>query len=294
MNSFTISQMQRYSGISVHSIRAWEKRYKALDPERSEGNTRNYNGKQLRRLLNIASLINLNYKISELCSFSDEKLHELLNKEMALDTYGDSLLISQLVAAGMEFNEILFDKIFSTAVHKYGIEDVYLKVIYPTLVRMGFMWSVDKIASAHEHFMSHLLMRKLNASIEQLPLPKKTNEHWLLFLPENEFHECGLLMTHFLLRSYGKYSTYLGANLPFETLKNTTEILQPSTLIFFLVAMKDEENDIRFLEQLHENFPNQKMYIAADANRISKFKNYDNIGFLKSLHDLKMILQNTK
>src|SRR5688572_26578400 len=111
MNSFTISQLQRYSGINVHSIRAWEKRYHALSPGRSEGNTRYYDGNQLRRLLNIASLMHSGYKISELCAFSDKKLFELMsqNLEQGRIDQNDEFLISQMVASALEFNEVLID-----------------------------------------------------------------------------------------------------------------------------------------------------------------------------------------
>ena len=66
MNLFTISELQQFSGIKAHTIRVWEQRYAALNPARSEGNTRYYDNSQLRRLLNIVSLMEADYKISEL------------------------------------------------------------------------------------------------------------------------------------------------------------------------------------------------------------------------------------
>jgi DNA-binding transcriptional MerR regulator len=66
MNTFSISQLSQLSGIKSHTIRIWEQRYKALQPLRSEGNTRYYDSSQLRRLLNIVSLMDEGYKISEL------------------------------------------------------------------------------------------------------------------------------------------------------------------------------------------------------------------------------------
>ena len=74
MNSFTISQLEQFSGIKAHTIRIWEKRYNALRPNRSLGNTRNYDGHQLKRLLNIASLIEGESQVSKFCLLSDEEL----------------------------------------------------------------------------------------------------------------------------------------------------------------------------------------------------------------------------
>lgn len=78
MNLFSISELQQFSGIKAHTIRMWEQRYQALHPTRSEGNTRYYDNSQLKRLLNIVSLMESDYKVSELCSMTDAMLFKLL------------------------------------------------------------------------------------------------------------------------------------------------------------------------------------------------------------------------
>ncbi len=290
MNSFTISQLQRYSGISVHSIRAWEKRYNALQPDRSDGNTRNYNGNQLRRLLNIASLMNADYKISELCSMTDSKLHELKNKQLESNINGDEFLVSQMVAAALEFNESLFEKIFSRAVMNYGIEGTYLKVIYPSLERLGLMWSADRIASAQEHFISYLIRQKLISSIDLLTINENSKNHWILFLPENELHESGLLMANYLIRNAGHRCTYLGSSVSIDTLKQAVKQLKPYNLLFFLVSADDEHEDNLLVQSMSKNFPTQKIHIAAEGHRLTQFKSKKNLFLLKSVEDLKNVL----
>jgi DNA-binding transcriptional MerR regulator len=288
MNSFTISQLQRLSGINAHSIRAWEKRYNALQPDRSVGNTRYYNGNHLRRLLNIASL-HPEHKISELCSLPDAKLHELMLKtfEEKRPVNQDEFLVSQLVAAALEFDELLFDKVYSRAILQHGMEGTYLKVIYPALERMGVMWSADRLAPAQEHFISNLLRQKLNTSIDILPVNGHSKNHWILFLPENELHENGLLMANYLVRNAGHRCTYLGANVPFDTLKDAVKILEPTSLLFFLVHNDDEEQDVRLIRQMTKTFPSQKIFIAAHARRFLKIKNLKNFTPLKSADELK-------
>lgn len=290
MDSFTISQLQRYSGISVHSIRAWEKRYNALTPSRSEGNTRYYDGKQLRRLLNIASLMNSSHKISELCSLPDAKLHELINRKLEKETLlseKDELLVTQMVSSALEFNEPLFDKVFSHALLSYGVEATYLRVIYPALKRLGVLWSAAQIAPAQEHFISNLIRQKLNASIDLLPLDTRSKNHWLLFLPENEFHESGLLMANYLVRHAGHRCTYLGANVPFDTLKDAVKMVKPTSLLFFLVTKDDEEEDKALLRMMSQHFTSQKIFVAAEATRFSNPKTPKSISLLHSLQALK-------
>ncbi len=294
MNSFTISQLQRFSGINVHSIRAWEKRYDALKPDRSEGNTRYYNGNQLRRILNIASLMNLEYKISELCSMSDSSLNDLMfdRLEKSKNQNDNELLISQFVAAALVYDESLFDKVFSRAVINYQLEDAYVKVLYPALQRLGIMWSADRIGPAQEHFITNLIKQKLNSSIDMLPLNYDSKHNWLLFLPEYEFHETGLLMSNYIIRHSRHRSTYLGANVPIESLEEAVGYLKPNYLLFFLVSNNDEKNDKLLIQTLLKRFRNIKLFVAGESNRLKKFKKRENLITLCSVYELKNAINN--
>jgi DNA-binding transcriptional MerR regulator len=294
MQPFTISQLQRYSGISVHTIRAWEKRYNALNPNRSSGNTRYYDGNQLRRLLNITSLMNEGFKISELCTFSDEKLFEMMGEKLdknSIISDIDEFLVSQIVSAALEFDEMHFEKVFSRALISHGLESTYLKVIYPAMVKLGVLWTADKIAPAQEHFITNLIRQKLSTATDMLPVNNTSKNHWVLFLPENEFHEIGLLMANYLIRNAGFRCTYFGGNVPFDTLTEAVNILNPSSLLFFLVAKDDEVQDEELLSLMQTHLKNQKIYVASQANRMSINESNTNITILKSLNDLKEILK---
>jgi len=287
MNSFTISQLQQFSGINVHSIRAWEKRYDALKPNRSEGNTRYYNGNQLRRLLNIAGLMNSEYKISELCSMTDSELYELMNKQLEEKINGDEFLVSQMMAASLEFSESLFDKVFSRAALQYGVEDAYLKVTYPFLQRLGVMWAADRIVPAQEHFICNLIRQKLNSIIDLLPVNEDSKTHWILFLPENEFHETGLLMANYLIRNSGHRCTYLGSNVPVDSVRQAVKQLKPTNLLFFLVSKDDDASDKEYALNMIKSFPLQNIFCAAAPGRLSGIKPHKNFSLLNSIVQLK-------
>lgn len=290
MNLFTISELQRYSGVNVHSIRAWEKRYNALTPHRTKGNTRYYDGSQLKRLLNIVSLMDDNYKISELCSMSDDELAQLLQNKLEDEktpSENDEFLVSQMVASAIGFDESLFDKIFLRSVSKYGLELTYLKVIYPTVQRLGVLWSIEGISVAQEHFATHLIKQKLISSIDILPINHGEKGSWLLFLQEGELHEIGLLMANYLIRNAGQRSTYLGANVPFASVKDTVEAIKPGYLLSFLVAKNDKEEDEKFLSSLVKTFPSTQIFIGAEAGRVKNMKVGRNITFLTSMSDFK-------
>lgn len=292
MESFSISQLARFSGIRAHTIRIWEQRYNALQPNRSEGNTRYYDNSQLRRLLNIVSLMETDHKVSELCAMPDKKLFKLVNELLQVRVSKDEAgeyYVSQLIAAGMSYDELHFEKIFSHSILRYGIKDVYRKIIYPMLIRIGLMWAGDTIPPAQEHFISNILRQKLFTLIDMLPPPKSSSGTWVLFLPENEFHEIGLLLANYVIRSSGRKVIYLGSDVPFQSLIGAVADTAPQNLLLFLVHHDFPEEMEGYLNKLNTTFTNKKIYVAGDPG-LSRLKTQKKINLLHSLQELEQIL----
>lgn len=292
MEQFSISQLSRYSGIKPHTIRIWEQRYNALSPNRSEGNTRYYDNSQLRRLLNIVSLMSSGYKISELCSMPDKKLFRLINESLQSYIAGDEATeysISQLIAAGMTYNEAHFEKILSHCLLRYGLKESYLNVLYPMLVRIGLMWAGDSLPPAQEHFISNIIRQKLYTAIDSLPAAKPSANTWLLFLPENEFHEIGLLLANYLIRLSGQKVIYLGDNVPMESLIMAVRDTAAQNLLLFLVHNDLDEERIHYLQNLGNTFTSRKIHVVCD-HRLSHLKLSKRINLLHSVNDLEKTL----
>lgn len=291
MDLFSISQLQQFSGIKAHTIRIWEQRYNALSPKRSEGNTRYYSSHQLRRLLNIVSLMGYEYKISELCSMPDEMLFKIIKghlKNFSAPDLAVEYAVSQLLAAGMSLDENYFDTLFSECVIRYGIRNTYVDVIYPMLARIGLMWANDTMPPAQEHFISNIIRQKLFSAIDSLPSVKSAKNSWLLFLPENEFHEIGLLFAHYLIRSTGKKVFYLGANVPIETLTKIAKEITPANLLFFLVHNNTPNNTQKYLNTLCRNLnKNINIYISGNKKLISQLKIGKATKWIHSVEDLE-------
>ena len=291
MNQFSISQLEQFSGIKAHTIRIWEQRYNALQPNRSEGNTRHYDNGQLRRLLNIVSLSNQDYKVSELCAMPDKQLFKLVGQlKNETENRTDEYFISQLIAAGMSYDEPYFDKIFSRSLIRYGMKDTYLKVIYPVLMRTGIMWACDDLAPANEHFISNLFRQKLFTAIDALPPPKSDSDSWLLFLPENEFHEVGLLFGHYVVRLFGRKVIYLGSNIALKALINVGKDISFQHILFFVVHKNSNQEIQEYLDESINTFPGKKIYVAGEQKLLSQVKKANNIRFLSSVDDLEQQL----
>ena len=265
MSQYSISDLEKLSGIKAHTIRIWEQRYHIFTPLRSDGNIRSYNDDQVRRLLNISTLIKLGIKISRISALTDVEINELLEKsiQQASDEDAkDSVFIHKLIAAGIDYNEHEFDKTFKHAIKKYGLVMCYQKVIYPMLVKIGLLWGKSEIIPAQEHFISNLLKQKLYHAIEQLPAPPSTAETWILFLPEEEDHEVGLLLSSFLIRTANKRVIYLGQRVPYYNLKAVLEDLKPEYMQYFIVRYHSSEWIQSFVNNMKKDFPKIQKYIC--------------------------------
>jgi methanogenic corrinoid protein MtbC1 len=291
MDHFSISELSRLSGIKPFTIRIWEKRYNALTPSRSDGNTRYYDNRQLRRLLNIASLLELDHKISDLSGLSDSALFRMIEEQMIQPREDlEGFFIAQLISAGFNYDEPHFTNVFAQCLARYGIIGAYTNVIYPMLQRIGILWNSDNINPSNEHFITNLLRQKVLTSIDLLASPQSTAETWLLFLPENEFHETGLLIAHYLIRLSGRKSVYLGANVPLDALSAAAATIKPNSVLLFVVHRDDPTDMQAYLQTLAASLKSARVYVAGDQLS-SMLKPARRMQFLGSVAELQKELK---
>ena len=293
MNTFSIAQMAQFAGIKPHTIRIWEQRYGGLTPERTKGNTRMYDDEQLRRLLNIVSLQEQGYKVSELCGMSNEALFKLASQitegpEKDIQT---GYLISQLVKSALDFDEMSFNHHLTHSFLRLGVENSYKNVIHPLVIRLGTLWSFDEISASEEHFVTSLLRQKIITAIDGLPLPEQHAKIWLLFLPENEWHDLGLLFAHYMIRKAGYRSVFLGANVPADALRSAIVNIQPSNLLCFKVAKVGNNDFPNYLVEVLSVFQGEYMYVSGGGATLPLLKGFDKIKWLNNPDSLLHILQ---
>ena len=287
MNRLSIAQLAQFSGIKPHTIRIWEQRYNALSPERTEGNTRTYSGNDLRRLLNIVGLLDSKYKVSDLCVMSDDNLQELIQQHYTDNGDSDSQkYVLQLIAAGIEFNQLEFEIILNFCIEKLGLATTFKEVIYPLLQRLGMMWAADLMPPAQEHFMSNIVRQKLLVALDSLPQPKENAKKWLLFLAEDEFHEIALLFAHYILRQRGENVIYLGTNVPLNTLQQATDAIMPDALLTFFIKSNFPEDQQLYLNSVRNCFPKGNIYISGNERLISTLNLDSETNWLRNIDDL--------
>jgi methanogenic corrinoid protein MtbC1 len=239
----------------------------------------------------MVSLVNAGYKVSEVGVLPDEKLHQLLDSAFtSTNSQTENYFIYQLLAAGMSFDIARFERIFERCVLRYRLKNTYRYVLLPMLERIGLLWKCDKATPAQEHFVSNLIVRKLLAAIDELPCAATGSEKWLLFLPENEFHELGLLAAYYLIRSAGHEVIYLGANTPWASLPAVMRDAKPDRILFFSLGGEMTKAGSSYLRDVEANFAGKKIYAAGLTYTTARAFGADRVIVLNSIEDLTKAL----
>lgn len=219
VQEFSIKDLEHFTGIKAHTIRAWEQRYSLLNPRRTSTNIRFYTSDDLKLLLNVSLLNQNGHKISHIASMEENEMRHALQDLDAVKNKEEHWL-GMLKISMLNFDEQLFRSVSSTFEQQHGLSDLLLKLYLPFMGQIGMLWLTSAICPAHEHFVSNLIRQRLYRAVDELdPIdPGYSGSVFALFLPEREIHDISLLMVHYLLRSAGYKSLFLGQSVPLEDL----------------------------------------------------------------------------
>ena len=286
MGNYSIKELEQLSGVKSHTIRIWEQRYALLKPHRTKTNIRYYDDQQLKKLLNISILNNHGYKISKISELTSDQIHDALSEILSKDpAAGYEEKIKGLIVAMIEVNEGMFSRVIDDVQQQAGFRETIRQVIYPFLYKVGIMWGMDEISPPQEHFISNLIRHRIIAEISKLPLSNK-GEKYILFLPEDELHDIGLLIAQYELRSQGKRVIYLGQDTPTDGIRTICDKIEADVLMTFFIKTVPVAYIQGYLDRLSGLFRKQKILVAGREELLGEIKFPANIFWLRSPEDL--------
>lgn len=290
MRKFSISDIEGLIGIKAHTIRAWEVRYNLVPPKRTATNIRFYNEDDLRTLLNIVALNENGYKISKIARMDRLVISDLVG-QLKNDLSKESLQLMTLCKATIAFHEAEFIEVLDVCIEEMGLVKTMDLVIFPFMKKIGMLWQTAAIDPAHEHFASNLIRERLIIEINKLGQPRRLkNKKFLLFLPEAEMHENGLLFARYLLKSRGHDSLYLGLETPYSDLKKVVDSYRPDFAFTVLTSLNLGKNVNKIIGKVmdHLNVP-----LLVAGSLISEFDILvqDRLTPLKNVRDMTDFLE---
>jgi len=287
MRHYTLYELEKLTGILAATIRVWERRYNIIKPKRTRTNRRWYDDDDLRRLINISVIYHSGIKISKIAKYSESELEEkvefLTRDSVSSDTYINSLIVAMLSFNGNAVNEILLRSIINS-----GFEETFSNVVFPFLRRVGIMWHTGSVNTGAEHFITNIFRGILISAIDSLPPandPKR--KRVILYLPDNELHEMGLLFYTYLIRKSGHEVLYLGQMTPLAALTEVNEKWHSDILVTGALSYLSISEPQEYLKSLSSTFNSQKILVSGSLADEPVIEKYKNIYPIRSVSDLK-------
>lgn len=286
MNSFTIRDLEKLSGIKAHTIRVWEMRYSFLKPQRTGTNIRVYSNQELKTVLDVALLNKYGYKISHINRMDGSEIKHRLNG-LAQSEAQQEVAVNRLIHLMMDYNIDLFEEAINAYISEKGLEKTITSLIYPFLEKVGLLWLSGHTNPAQSCLISNIIRQKLILGIESaINGAQPVHKTFILFLPEGHYHELGILYLHYLLKGRGIKTLYLGANVSVKDLEYVVSLKTPDYLYTHLSPQANHFNLERFLHKLHSAVPNVPVLVSGHLVGNYKKDPPPNIGFKKNLHEV--------
>jgi DNA-binding transcriptional MerR regulator len=254
-STFSIKNLENLSGIKAHTLRIWEKRYNLLEPERTDTNIRRYSLDSLKRLLNVTLLYNHGFKISKIASLNEDEIPELV-RSIALKSNSEQVAINAFKLSMINFDYDLFDTNYNEILQHHDFQYVFLNVFMPLMRELGILWQTGAISPSHEHFITNLIKQKIHLQTETLQRKKsQRGDHpiFVIFLPENEIHELGVLYLNYLILNSGFRTIFLGQSLQTSSLETLYSYNSKFYFVSYLTVEPNKEEIMPFLANFHQN-----------------------------------------
>lgn len=215
--NYPIRAVAEKTGLSAHTIRAWERRYGVLSPNRTDTNRRMYSESDIARLALLQRAVEAGHSIGLISGLSDPELEHLAGptqgKASAKGATGGFL--AECRTAMLALDAASFEECLGRASSVLGVDGLLADVVIPLIEEVDQGWPAGRVRIAHEHLASALLRTQLEQIRSSLHA-KVGAPRLLVTTPKGQLHELGALILAVTAACEGWQVIYMGPNLPAE------------------------------------------------------------------------------
>lgn len=272
MSIYNIQLASKLSNVGIHTIRIWERRYKAVNPERDPSGHRNYSKADIEKLSLLNELCKLGFTISKIANLDNDELKEkLLEHGDEKKIFKGKITEPSLSEAAVE--EVMIVSLMALKAYRLDIvsnelnhlknslngRQFALKVALPLMGELGMAVANGDYSISHEHALSsimkfHLSYFLYNNDSSRGPARKKI----LICGVEGDMHEFGILIAAVLCKHYNYEFYYLGPNLPADALSDAAQFLDVDSVVVGVTSMASQlgaEKIKNYLETVMAKLP---------------------------------------
>ncbi len=210
---YPIRTVSLMTGVNVITLRAWEKRYGLIVPERKESGHRLYTQEHIDQINKVVGLLDRGMRIGQVKAYLESRGEEADDQAGQQDIW--HRFLDGMLAGVIRFDEEALDIVYSEALTYYDISTVTRKLLKPLLIELGQRWETGYGTVAEEHFFAFYMRNKLGARFHHRSRNPSSKKVLMACFP-GERHETGLLLLALALNESGFHPVVLGADMPLE------------------------------------------------------------------------------
>jgi MerR family transcriptional regulator, light-induced transcriptional regulator len=227
-----IGEVSRRTGVAVPTLRAWERRYGLLTPDRTEGGHRLYSERDIERVRAMLRLLEDGWSAA---AAAREVLREPASVTHLRPIAGEGVasreLVARLQAAIEAFDGASADGVVDDVFARLQVPRALDEVLLPVLRRVGDGWQDDPTVIAREHFATNTLRPRLQRLLRTSAARSGAPRRLLAATPEQEEHDLGLLAACVVAADAGWQVHYLGARTPSSAIARSVAELRPDVVL---------------------------------------------------------------
>lgn len=257
---YSIKAIASLTGLGTETLRAWERRYQTIVPERDENGRRFYSQQDLEKLTLLANLTRQGHTISKL---SDLKLAQLQSLSDRADEKRESRheFAEQIVEALLDYKIELCEQMLKRALIASQPLPYLRDILSPALHYVGDLWHAEKLSVAQEHMFSACVKRILLGMVNNLQGYSSNRPGIMFATPCGEPHEFGILMCCLLAAEQQYNCYYLGADIPTPDLLTAANKLKTEIIVLSMVKYPLDAATKASLDELLEGIDQDKVEI---------------------------------
>jgi DNA-binding transcriptional MerR regulator/methylmalonyl-CoA mutase cobalamin-binding subunit len=291
---YTIGYAARQTHLSTHVIRAWEKRYGAIKPGRTETQRRLYSESDIQRLALLREATHAGHRIAQLVELDMDSLRELADRRKAEAASHQSIAFEEPTSNGYYDASLsavlkLDSRALEVALNRAAVmltrKMVLAEVIFPLTEKIGELWASGKLKIVNEHMASTVLRSFLWDMMRSVTLPQGAPKI-VVATPVNQWHELGALMIALLAVEAGWEALYYGPNLPSEEIAAAAVHKRVRAVALSIIYQIDEAQLLRELIKLRR-YLSEAVTLVVGGRGLHAFQSsLEQIGVIQ-MHDVQ-------
>ncbi len=295
VNVFSIKDLENFSGIKAHTIRIWEKRYKILEPDRTESNIRTYSETELKKILNVAYLNRNGLKISKIARLDEDELtQQVMTVSSKHDDLDQNFQPGKILMAAIRFSETSFKEALSPFIKRLGIENAYSKYLYPLLEKARILWQTGSLSRAQEQFVRNTVKQIIIIEDNLLkPVTRKSKPSVAMINTSDNLTDNNFLFYKYCLKRRGFDVIFPGGILPASEVIEIHKIKPFEYLVVNSSAFDFAQKKIGYFSSIGKSLMIKKIILTDSPETFVTRKTYDKLiiardpsAFMKAIESL--------